>query len=172
MKSSSYSYIIPYTVCIMRRFIMSLSINDINAIANNILRREELGDVNIFVDNSSHTYLSNFEKSSNTIYINKRLLSMTALTYGIKEEIVLIIRMYLEIAHKNNCQVSTYNRYYKLLQLKKNNEISTNELMEYNKILKDIETLAWDYCENRIKAEYPDYIDDCRRLHTVSLDNI
>lgn len=151
---------------------MSLSIDDIKLIAGNILKKEEIGDVNIFIDNNPSQCATSFEKSNNTIHINKRALSRSALTYGINEEVVLTIRMYLEIAHINNCRIPIYNRYEELLQLKESNEISIDELIEYNKILETVEDLAWDYCENRVKAEYHDHIDDCKRLRTVSLGRI
>ncbi|MBV7272691.1 hypothetical protein [Clostridium thailandense] len=151
---------------------MSLSMDDIKLIANNIFKKEEVSDINIFIDNNPSQCATSFKKSTNTLHINKRALSMAALTYGIKEEVVLTIRMYLEIAHINNCQVPTYNRYEQLLKLKENGEISIDELIEYNKIIKDIKDLAWDYCENRVKAEYADHIDDCKRLRTVSLGKV
>lgn len=148
---------------------MSLSMPEIELIANKILNKEELNDVNIIIDYGSSKHPTHFTKSNKTIHIYKRSLGATALTSGISEEVVLTIRIYLEIGHVNNCQLPKYDRYEQLLFLKTKGEISINELMEYNKILKDIDTLAWDYCENRIRAEYSIYFDDCKRLRNLHI---
>lgn len=148
---------------------MSLSITDIKLIAENILKKEEITDVDVNIDYGSYQHPTHFVKSNKTIHINKKSLGITAFTYGINEDVVLTIRMYLEIAHRNNCEVPTYDKYEQFLLLKKNGEISTSELIEYNKIFKSIEELAWDYCENRVKSEYSNHIEDCKRLRTAAL---
>lgn len=152
---------------------MPLNATDIELISKKILilNEEEISNVNIVVDYEPSGFPTHFTKHDRTIHINKGALALTALTSGIKEEVVLTIRMYLEIAHAKNCEVPSYDRYQQLLFLKESGKISIDELMEFSRLLNDLEQLAWDYCENRIRSEHSIHFEDCRRLRAIAFSS-